>query len=247
MFKVTWRLKAMYSADVKRKRCSTPSDYVKISESVHEKMDPKKARVLDPESAAWVDALEDARGPRYEQACTRMYELLVRMAMSEAFRRGPRYRVSHPDLDDLAYEAAADALMGITRKVHEFRGDAKFTTWIFRFVVLEVSNKLSRRFSYTSRTWLDSNEWAQVPDHSSIEPVNHAQARELIEAVREAVDSALSSRQRLVFTALVNGVPLETLASEMKTNRNALYKTMFDARRKLRAHLVASGHLSASG
>ncbi|MEU6577216.1 sigma-70 family RNA polymerase sigma factor [Streptomyces sp. NPDC046805] len=194
-----------------------------------------------------MDAIEGGRGPQYEQACTRLHELLVRFAMDEVFRRGPRYRIAGPELNDLAHQAAADALMRITHKIQEFRGDAKFTTWAFRFVVFEVSSKLGRHFWRVSNTRFDVDEWAQVPDRSGIDPVSHWQTRELVEAARGAVETALSARQRQVFTAVVNGVPLETLASELETNRNALYKTMFDARKKLRAQLIASGHLSAAG
>ncbi|WP_234434114.1 RNA polymerase sigma factor [Streptomyces sp. NRRL F-5126] len=170
------------------------------------------------------------------------------MAIGEAFRRGPLCRITGPELNDLAHQAAADALMGITRKIHDFRGDARFTTWAFRFVVLEVSSKLGRHFWRVPTARFDLNEWAQMPDHSGIDPVDHWQAQELGEAVREAVETALSDRQRRVFTAVVvEGVPLGTLADELETSRNALYKTMFDARKKLRAKLIADGHLTAVG
>ncbi|MFF7211730.1 RNA polymerase sigma factor [Streptomyces sp. NPDC008238] len=202
---------------------------------------------LDPESAAWVDALEGGRGPQYELACTRLHELLVRIALDEVFRRGPRYRITGPELNDLAHQAAADALMRITKKIRQFRGDARFTTWAFRFVVLEVSNALGRQFWRVSHTGFDVDELAHVPDRSGSDPVSHWQARELVEAARRAVETALTARQRQVFTAVVNGVPLETLAGELETNRNALYKTMFDARKKLRAQLIAGGHLNAAG
>ena len=236
----------MRSADVKRMRHSAPDGRVGSSGSAPAARPAEGRGQLDPESAAWVDALEDGRGPQYEQACTRLHEILVRIAMDEVFRRGTRYRITGPELNDLAHQAAADALMRITRKIREFRGDARFTTWAFRFVVLEVSSKLGRHFWRVSNARVDLDEWAQVPDRSGIDPVSHWQARELVEAVRDAIDT-LSARQRQVFTAVVNGVPLEALASELETNRNALYKTMFDARKKLRAQLIASGHLSAAG
>ncbi|MFE8949358.1 RNA polymerase subunit sigma-70 [Streptomyces sp. NPDC007856] len=170
-----------------------------------------------------MDAFEGGRGPQYEQACTQLHELLVRIAMDEVFRRGPRYRITGPELNDLAHQAVADALMRITHKI-----------------------QLGRHFWRVSNNRFDLDEWAQVPDRSGIDPVSHWQARELVEAARDAVETALSARQRQVFTAVVNGVPLETLASELETNRNALYKTMFDARKKLRAQLIAGGHLSAA-
>lgn len=237
----------MHSADVRKTCRSAPNGHAGTSGSAPAAAPATGRGQLDPESAAWVDALEGGRGPQYEQACTQLYELLVRIAMDEVFRRGPRYRITGPELNDLAHQAAADALMRITHKIQEFRGDAKFTTWAFRFVVLEVSSKLGRHFWRASNARFDLDEWVQVPDRSGIDPVTHWQARELVEAARDAVETALSARQRQVFTAVVNGVPLETLASELETNRNALYKTMFDARKKLRAQLIASGHLSAAG
>jgi RNA polymerase sigma-70 factor, ECF subfamily len=236
----------MHSADVRRTCRSAPDRHAGTNGGPPAAGPATGRRQLDSESAAWVDALEGGGGSQYEQACTRLHELLVRIAMDEVFRRGPRYRITGPELNDLAHQAAADALMRITHKIQEFRGDARFTTWAFRFVVLEVSSKLGRHFWRLSNTWFDFDEWAQVPDRSGTDPVSHWQARELVEAARNAVETALSAHQRQVFTAVVNGVPLETLASELETNRNALYKTMFDARKKLRAQLMASGHLSAA-
>lgn len=237
----------MHSTDVTKTCRTAPSGPAGSNGSVPAAGPAQGRRQLDPESAAWVDALEDRRGPQYEQTCARLHELLVRIAMDEVFRRGSRYRISGPELDDLAHQAAADALMRITHKVHEFRGDARFTTWAYRFVVLEVSSKLGRHFWRVSNARFDLEEWAQVPDRAGADPVSYWQARELAEAVRDAVATALSAHQRRVFVAVVNGVPLETLASELETNRNALYKTMFDARKKLRAELVANGHLSTAG
>nr|QIY66564.1 sigma-70 family RNA polymerase sigma factor [Streptomyces sp. RPA4-2] len=237
----------MHSADVKKTCRSAPDRHAGTSGSPPAAGPATGRRQLDPESAAWVDALEGGHGSHYEQACTQLHELLVRIAMNEVFRRGPRYRITGPELNDLAHQAAADALMRITHKIQEFRGDARFTTWAFRFVVLEVSSKLGRHFWRVAHTLFDLDEWTQVPDRSGSDPVSHWQARELGEAARNAVETALSAHQRQVFTAVVNGVPLETLASELETNRNALYKTMFDARKKLRDQLVASGHLSATG
>lgn len=237
----------MHSADASKLCHSGPSSAAESSDGAPKERISRTPGQLDPESAAWVNALEDGTGPQYEQACSRLHALLVRIAMDDVFRRGPRYRITGPELNDLAHQAAADALMRITHKIHDFRGDARFTTWAFRFVVLEVSSKLGRHFWRTSTARFDLDEWAQVPDHSGIDPVSHWQAQELVEAVQEAVETALSARQRQVFTALVRGVPLETLADELETNRNALYKTMFDARKKLRARLVANGLLNATG
>jgi RNA polymerase sigma-70 factor (ECF subfamily) len=85
-------------------------------------------------------------GPQREEALTRLHQMLVRIARSEVRRRGPRLRISGPELDDLASQAAADALLGITNKIGEFRGESRFTTWAYKFVILNVSAKIGSHF-----------------------------------------------------------------------------------------------------
>jgi len=111
---------------------------------------------LDAESAGWVRALAGA-GPRREAALARLHEMLVRIAHGEAARRGPRLRIAGPELDDLAYQAAADALVAITGKIGQFRGESRFTTWAYKFVIFEVSAKIgisggTRLSGWTLRT-----------------------------------------------------------------------------------------------
>ncbi|MFB7293981.1 RNA polymerase sigma factor [Actinacidiphila glaucinigra] len=200
-------------------------------------------RSMDAESARWVRALS-ADGEAYEEATGRLHALLLRIAYAELNRRGSRHGITGPELDDLAHQAAADALLSITRKIGDFRGDSRFTTWAYKFVMHEVSSKLGRHFWRTAGVQLDPEAWERLPDRLGADPVRQSEARELVAALREAVDEELTERQRRVFTALaVNGVDADTLAAELGTNRNALYKTMFDARRKLRARLAANGHL----
>jgi RNA polymerase sigma-70 factor (ECF subfamily) len=112
---------------------------------------------------------------------------------------------------------------------------------------LEVSTKLGRHFWQRSKIELDSEGWEHLADRFGMAPEDHALRREFVEAVRNAVDDELSDHQRRVFVAIVvDCVPVEALAISLGSNRNAIYKTMYDARRKLRAALVAKGYLDAS-
>src|SRR5947209_20463978 len=86
---------------------------------------PAAAAGMDPESAEWLRLLA-CTGPQREAALARLHELLVRIARGEVGRRAPRLRITGPELEDLAYQAAADALMAITRKIGQFRGDSRF-------------------------------------------------------------------------------------------------------------------------
>jgi RNA polymerase sigma-70 factor (ECF subfamily) len=45
----------------------------------------------------------------------------------------------------------------------------------------------------------------------------------------------------------INGVPIDVLAERLNTTRGALYKTLHDARKKLRAELITNGFDIARG
>jgi RNA polymerase sigma-70 factor (ECF subfamily) len=198
---------------------------------------------LDAESAEWLQALAEA-GPAREAALARLHGMLVRVARGEAARRGPRLWLAGPELDDLAYQAAADALVAITGKIGQFRGESRFTTWACKFVIFEVSAKIGRHFWRHPTVRLDDEDWSRLPGRFGADPAQQAEWGDLFAALRRAVDCELTPRQREVFVAIVlNGVPLDTLVMHLGSSRNAIYQVMFEARRKLRAALVAKGYL----
>jgi RNA polymerase sigma-70 factor (ECF subfamily) len=204
-------------------------------------------RSLDIESAQWIRDLTDG-GLGREEALARLHDMLLRIARSELRRRSGQHPITGPELDDLAHQAAADALLAIAGKLSGFRGESRFTTWAYKFVILEVSAKLGRHFWQRPTVALEAEDWDRLPDRFGMDPADYAQWHGLIDAVRRAVEEELTERQRQVFVAIVlNGVPLDALVVELGSNRNAIYKTMFDARRKLRAALAANGYLATSG
>jgi RNA polymerase sigma-70 factor (ECF subfamily) len=202
---------------------------------------------LDADSAEWLRVLAGT-GPQREEALARLHEMLLRIARGETRRRGPRLRLTGPELDDLAYQAAADALIAITSKLSQFRGESRFTTWAYKFVIFEVSAKIGRHFWRHPSVRLDAEGWERLPGRFGFDPAQEAEWRDLLAALRRAVDEVLTARQRKVFVALVlNNAPLDTLVLEMAANRNAIYQTLFDARRKLRAALAADGYIGDDG
>jgi RNA polymerase sigma-70 factor (ECF subfamily) len=198
---------------------------------------------LGADQADWVRALS-ADGAERERAAARLHEMLLRVARAEVRRRGSLLRVSGPELDDLAHQAAADAVVAIIAKIGQFRGESQFTTWAYKFVIFEVSGKIGRHFWRQPRVPMEAADWERLPDRFGLDPARESEWRELAQALRRAVEEDLTEHQRRVFTALVlDAVPLDALAAQLGSNRNAIYKTMFDARRKLRASLVANGYL----
>jgi RNA polymerase sigma-70 factor (ECF subfamily) len=200
----------------------------------------------DPDPPDWPTAL-NATGASRERALAALHQLLVRIARTEVNRRSGRLRLSGPELDDLVDQAAGDALVAIIAKLDQFRGESRFTTWAYKFVIFEVSTKIGRHFWRHPTVTMDPQDWERIPDRFGVDPADHAQRRELVTVLRHAVDEELSDRQRQVFVAIVvHGVPLDALVVELDSNRNAIYKTMFDARRKLRAALAANGYLDSN-
>jgi RNA polymerase sigma-70 factor (ECF subfamily) len=200
-------------------------------------------RGADADSQRWLSVLRDD-SPERERGVTELHGLLLRAARAELHRRGDRAHISGPELDDLAHQAAADAMVAILGKLGQFRGDSRFTTWAYKFVILEVSTKLGRHFWRAPTVRLAGAEWDRLSDRFGLDPAQHSEARDLIDALRRAVEQDLTPHQRRVFVAIVlDGVPLDALVVESGSNRNAIYKTMFDARGKLRTALAANGYL----
>jgi RNA polymerase sigma-70 factor, ECF subfamily len=198
---------------------------------------------LDDVSARWLADLS-AAGSARESGWRRLHELLLRAARGEVSRRSGQLQVTGVELDDLAHQAAADAMLAILGKLATFRGESRFTTWAYKFVMFEVSAKIGRHFWQKPSVAMDAEDDERLPAAFGFDPAERAQSRELLDALRLAVQQELTERQRQVFVAIVlNGIPLDALVVELHTNRNAIYKTLFDARAKLRAALAAKGYL----
>ncbi|MBO0844050.1 MAG: sigma-70 family RNA polymerase sigma factor [Nocardioides sp.] len=197
---------------------------------------------LDTESAGWVRRLQ-ARGNDRESAVRDLHDLLQRGARREVRRRCAGTGVSGRELVDLATQAADDATYAVLAKVAQFRGESRFTTWAYRFVVLEVSRKVGRHFWRQPRAELTEEDWNRLPDALGAPPDHVAEVRELSRAVRRAVDDLTDHQRRIFEGAVLQGISLDALAVRYDTTRNALYKTLYDARRKIRASLVAEGYL----
>jgi RNA polymerase sigma-70 factor, ECF subfamily len=201
--------------------------------------------VSDADSAAWVQGLSGS-GPERDATVARLHQMLLRVARHEARRRGAALQMAGPELDDISHQAAADALIAITGKVGQFRGDSRFTTWAYKFAVFEVATKINRHAWRKPTLSLEAEDWDRLPERFGFAPDEQSEWEQLLGALHHAVNHDLTAHQRRVFVALVlNGAPLDAVVAEAGSNRNAIYKTLFDARRKLRASLVTNGYLES--
>jgi RNA polymerase sigma-70 factor, ECF subfamily len=198
--------------------------------------------ILDAENRRWVDGLSDGAVDR-ERTCRELYVVLLRAAKFEIARLRKTHQIGGADLDDLACQAASDALLLVIRKAAEFRGDSRFTTWATRFVGFEVRAKLRQHASRHCTVGIRPEHDEQLVDANS-DPCVHAEARELAEVIRGVVDGQFSANQRAVFVALLRrDVSPADLGRQMGLTANAIYQIAFRARHCLRGQLRTSGFL----
>jgi RNA polymerase sigma-70 factor, ECF subfamily len=199
----------------------------------------RATEVLDADSREWLRAL---RAPDRENAIARLHALLLRAARFEVARRRPTLpHLRGDELDDIATEAADDALMSVLRRLDDFRGASRFTTWAYKFALLEAAVKLRKRAWQGREVPLEPESWSLFSS-SGLQPDAETEQGELLAALQSAIADVLTPHQRRVLVALaLNGVPIDVLADRLSTSRGALYKTLHDARRKLRKHLRERG------
>jgi RNA polymerase sigma-70 factor (ECF subfamily) len=195
---------------------------------------------LDPESCRWWARLH-APDPVRARAIAELHERLRREA---AFHVRLRVRnlsgFPQSDVDDLATQAASDALLAILRKLEDYRGDSQFWTWARRFVALEAPVSVRRRLG-KDRVGIarDPEAMLHAPDlgrsvHERVEQ------REVLRTLSDLIGQALTVRQRTVVVAVaIDGHSARVVADELHTTPGAIYKTLYEARRKLRAEVAA--------
>jgi RNA polymerase sigma-70 factor (ECF subfamily) len=199
-------------------------------------------RLADLDSLAWIDGLHSS-GAEYDNTVAELWSLLLRAARHEANRRAPQLGIRGPELDDIAHQAANDALVAILGKLNDFRGESRFTTWAYKFVMFEVSTKMGRHFWRTRSPVHTEVDWEGMADRLSFVPEQHFELNELVGLLRRAIEADLTERQRTVFVAIaINEVPTDALTHELGCSRNNIYKILFDARRKLRSSLAHAGY-----
>jgi len=117
---------------------------------------------LDDESRAWLDDLRTV-GRTKDEAIARLHALLLRAARFEIARR----RVTMPylrgdEIDDLAAEAADDAVVSVQRRLDDFRGLSRFSTWAYKFALLEAAVKLRKRAWQSREIPLEDETWNRL-------------------------------------------------------------------------------------
>lgn len=194
--------------------------------------------------ADWILALSSS-GTEQQLALRALHGLMVRAAAHQVWRmRGALPDSSPATVDIIVNQAADEAMAALLRKLHTFEGRSRFTTWAFKFAILQAANDVRRLQWQHREVELRDLDLAHMPTDSHEAPEHHAEGSDLARALADAMHTCLTPHQRRVAVALlVDGVPIDVLAERLGSNRNALYKTVHDVRHRLRADLTRRGYL----
>src|SRR4051794_5816669 len=186
---------------------------------------------LDSESQDWWDRLH-AEGPVRTLAIAELHDRLEDEASFHVRQRvATLSEFPRSDIDDLATQAADDALVVLLRKLDEYRGDSQFMTWARRFAALEALVSVRRRLGRDRIGISREPELAELMADTGCSPQDHVEVRERLRAVTTVINDRLTVRERAVLVAVaIDGSSSEAVASELQMTRGAIYKALFDAR-----------------
>lgn len=191
----------------------------------------------------WLEQLSD---PMSNEALEDLRAILL---------RGLRASLSNKirtDLDAITEDFVQDALLKILDNLETFRGESRFTTWAQKIAIHVAYTELRRRrwkdVSLQDMTTTDEGDEytpAFMTDPSS-GPEREASQNDMLGLVYEMIENDLTDRQREALVAIVQGgMPIDEVAIRMDTNRNALYKLLHDARKRMQQTLVERTGFSA--
>ncbi len=187
-----------------------------------------------------------AQGDAQIAAIADLRQILLRAALY-TFSRSDLAQRSHHEVEQLAEDCAQDALLTVLQHVHEFRSDSKFTTWAYKFAInfALVAARRERWKGVSLDQLLEDAalpEWPVQDGDPAGNPDRATQQTIVWATIHEVIEQELTERQRQVLKAMVfDEVPLDEVARHLHSNRNAVYKLVHDARRKLKARLQARG------
>jgi RNA polymerase sigma-70 factor, ECF subfamily len=192
---------------------------------------------LDAESQAWWHRLHGGHSVRTD-AIEELHERLQREAKFHVRRRVSTLAAfPRSDIDDLATQAADDALIALLRKLDDYRGESQFLTWARRFAALEAQVSVRRRLGRDRVGISRDPDHAQLVADPGTSVHDQVETRERLRRLTMVINNGLTVRQRAVLVAVaIDGVPTDNLAGELHTTPGAIYKTLHDARVKVRKH-----------
>jgi RNA polymerase sigma-70 factor (ECF subfamily) len=203
---------------------------------------PVVAQMPPPPVDDWVSRLRD--DVHRHEATRELHQLMLRAARHQIARMPEGRDLGWARREEIVHAAADEATSSVLSRLGRFEGRSRFTTWAYKFAILQTAVEVRRSAWRQRETDLEA---LGEPVSDATGPEAYAESSDLTRAVREAIDHALTDHQRHVAIALlVEGVPIDVLAERLGSTRNSLYKTLHDARVRLRDDLTTRGYLGVA-
>jgi RNA polymerase sigma-70 factor (ECF subfamily) len=156
------------------------------------------------------------------------FDALVRATYVDTYTLAHRLTGDDEDARDVVQEAYLRAYRGLRR----FRGDAQFTTWLYRITANCASTHLGRRSRHRHEELHDD---LPVDDpRRAHDPVGRAEDGALRERVGLALRSLPPRLRSVVVLRDIYDLPHEAIAAELGIPESAAKVRLHRARRKLR-------------
>jgi len=196
----------------------------------------------------WLHDLNTS-GSTQEAAIDDLRDLLLRAALYFFSRNtGDFQGMDREEIAQRAEDCAQDALMAVLDHLSDFRGDSKFTTWAYKFAInMAMMAARRERWKGVSLDELASDEshffeWILKDRSDGSAPEQSAIQAEIQSIIQEIIEDDLTDNQRRVLVMMVfHQVPMDEVVRHLNTNRNAVYKMLHDARRKIKHGLQSRG------
>jgi RNA polymerase sigma-70 factor, ECF subfamily len=196
-----------------------------------------------PEDYDWLGRLT-ATGAARDDAIRRLHELMVRAARFKLSRMGEALRLGQARADEIVQSSADEAVVAILARLSSFEGRSRFTTWAYKFAILNTATAVRREL------WSHTDvELSSIPEPVSAlgDPLAHAELSALSDALRRCIAECLTPHQQRVLIAIsVEGIPIDVMADRLHTTRNTVYKALHDARTRLREAMIAQGYIQGA-
>ena len=171
------------------------------------------------------------------------FEELVRAHEKTVYNLALRMTGNPQDAEDMAQEAFLKAY----RSLPEFRGESKFSVWLYRIVsnvCLDHLRKQSRRPSSSLTMEDDDGEEQQyeVPDESA-SPEKLLEQKLTREAVQRGLNQLPDEQRQILLLRELRGLSYEEIGEALGLEAGTVKSRIFRARKRLCAFLLADGNI----
>jgi len=156
---------------------------------------------------------------------------LIRLSNREVY--GLAFRITGNPED--AADVAQDTYIKLLKSIKQFRGDSKFSTWLYRVTSSVAISHMRRKSRKTGLDRaLEPDDWKAIPAPGSADPVVRSEQNSLRDRLDAAVNDLPAAYRSVVVMKDVYGFSLQEVGDQLGITEGAAKVRLFRARQRLR-------------